>query len=384
MESKIYNIGVDVSPLTRPLSGIGRYTIEILARILRSPHHFFLYSPRPPVTCGFFEELLSSRENVTERYGNWNWRFSGVAWGQTVMPWKMLADRLDIFWSPAHRFPLYINKNVARVLTIHDLVWKYHPKTMRPLNRLLEAMFMPRSIKMADKVIAVSKCTAEAILEEFDVKLDTVEVNPLGSSVLDRLYSRNTTRSFKSLEPYVLFVGTHEPRKNLERLIEAFARLSSTQRRGVSLLIVGGEGWGNVGVERLITKFHLNRSVFVLGRVSDHELAELYAHALFLAMPSIYEGFGLPLLEAMARGTPVLTSNCSSMPEVVGSAGYLIDPLDVEAIKIGLFELITDKELRKKLASECMSRASIYNWDEAAKKTLDIFTNAVGLRKKRI
>ena len=187
---------------------------------------------------------------------------------------------------------------------------------MRPINRWLDATLMPEGIRIADRIIAVSEHTALDLKTEFPATSHKIRTIPLGISSLSKVASRESLASMGLTGKYFLFVGTLEPRKNLERLISAFSALPQRLRENVCLAIVGGDGWGGINVISIAEKFGVKKNVRILGYVSEEQLATLYSYALFLAMPSLYEGFGLPLLEAMARGIPVLTSNCSSMLRV--------------------------------------------------------------------
>jgi glycosyltransferase involved in cell wall biosynthesis len=216
------------------------------------------------------------------------------------------------------------------------LVWKYAGDTMRPLSRVLERYQMPAAILAADGVVADSKATADAVKEEFFINLNKLSVVPLGASLAVNAASFEMLKERGINRPYFLFVGTLEPRKNLIRLLTAYSYLSDSIKDQATLVIAGGTGWGGIDINDTVADLGLGKYVRILGYVDESILATLYAHALFLAMPSLYEGFGLPLVEAMVRGTPVLTSNNSSMPEVAGNAGLLIYPLETQSIKNGL------------------------------------------------
>ena len=185
-----------------------------------------------------------------------------------------------------------------------------------------------------------------------------------------------------SIKPYYLFVGTLEPRKNLERLIHAHSILPNSIRNTTKLLIIGGKGWGDVNVEKIVKKFSMQENVEFWGYVDDSILAELYANALFLAMPSLYEGFGLPLIEAMAFGIPMLTSNRSSMPEVAEGAGIFVDPLNLASISKGLGLLLTDPSLRKNLGDRAAIRANKFDWNVTANETLAVFFDVLNGTKR--
>ena len=374
----MYRIGVDACLLAEEVTGIGRYTVEVLSRLTLAGHEWFLYSHQP-IIVGKWE-----MSNVHLRTDNLPGRGLRMLWAQSVMPFRAWRDEIDLFWSPAHRLPSLLPTRVARVVTVHDLVWKHAGETMRPMSRWLDSILMPEAVRLADRVITVSGHTAEDLLREMPNARGKVFPIPLGTSFLAPAASRESLTSLGLTEPYFLFVGTLEPRKNLTRLLEAFARLPDSLRSRAVLAIAGGKGWGGVDVATIAERFGIGDRVRVLGYVDDSQLATLYAHALFLAMPSLYEGFGLPLLEAMSHGTPVLTSNCASMPEVAGDAGMLVDPCDVDSVAHGLSELLSHDARRNALACLAKTHAASFSWDRAAEDTLRIFDDAIGARKLKL
>ena len=374
----MYRIGVDACLLAEEVTGIGRYTVEVLSRLTLAGHEWFLYSHQP-IIVGKWE-----MSNVHLRTDNFPGRGLRMLWAQSAMPFRAWRDEIDLFWSPAHRLPSLLPTRVARVVTVHDLVWKHAGETMRPMSRWLDSILMPEAVRLADRVITVSGHTAEDLLREMPSARGKVFPIPLGTSFLAPAASRESLTSLGLTEPYFLFVGTLEPRKNLTRLLEAFARLPDSLRSRAVLAIAGGKGWGGVDVATIAERFGIGDRVRVLGYVDDSQLATLYAHALFLAMPSLYEGFGLPLLEAMSHGTPVLTSNCASMPEVAGDAGMLVDPCDVDSVAHGLSELLSHDARRNALACLAKTHAASFSWDRAAEDTLRIFDDAIGARKLKL
>lgn len=371
-------IGIDVQMLCRPITGLGRYAFEVIQRMrqLRPEARFFLYAPGPLVAG------IEAGDDVSIRHKNWQFRGAGILAAQAAMPYWAKKDRLDVFWGPAHRLPLFLAKDIASVVTVHDLVWKYAPETLRPLNILAEKLLMPLAIKQADEVIAVSRSTAEAIRAEFPKARDKTSVAHLGVTTFPAPEDAEALRRFGIDRPYFLFVGTLEPRKNLRRLLVAFSSLDITARDRCVLVIAGGKGWGNEDLAGLIDTLGIGGAVRMTGYISEGELATLYRHARFLAMPSLYEGFGLPVVEALSFGVPVLTSNTSSLPEVAGDAGLLIDPLLSSDIAAGLERMIMDDGFRDALAKQAAEQASKFNWNETASRTLAAFDRAIELRKK--
>ncbi|PCJ38199.1 MAG: glycosyl transferase family 1 [Cellvibrionales bacterium] len=373
-------VGVDARLLSRPLTGIGRYTLEMcLALSKLDGVSLYLYSPAP-----FPHAIMSALQTTTIRTLHCKGPVLRQLWGTFILPLWAKQDQVDIFWGPSHRLPGLLPKATARVVTIHDLVWKYAGETMRPISRLRESIQMPHAIKNADAVVADSTATADAINAEFNILNNKLNTVLLGASQVPTSPSLLSLTENAITRPYFLFIGTLEPRKNLNRLLTAYSRLPMLVKEKAMLVIAGGKGWGGVDIETLINDLNLSEHVRLLGYVDEATLAGLYSNALFLAMPSLYEGFGLPLLEAMTYGTPVLTANNSSMPEVSGDAGLFVDALDIDSIARGLEQLISDESVLEALADNTASNVKRFSWDNSAQQLLDIFKEAITARHLRI
>ena len=372
----IIKVGVDARILSRPLTGIGRYTLE-MCHVLCSINNIslFLYSPAP-----ILNEYIPSLEGANIRTKNFSSGISRQIWGESLLPFWSSQDDVDVFWGPAHRLPLLLSRKIARTVTIHDLVWKFAPQTMRPMSKLLEQLQMPRAVLSADIIIADSQSTALAVIDEFNVKSERVTTITLGANPMP--VTKDMTLSELNINtPYILFVGTLEPRKNLLSLLKAYANLPEAVKAQALLVISGGKGWGGIQLKNIITSLKLEKHIRLTGYVEESALNTLYANALFLAMPSLYEGFGLPLVEAMSHGKPVLTSNNSSMPEVTGDAGLLVDAEDVNSISDGLNQLITNDDLRNKLASNAKKNAARFSWTKSANALALVFEQAISIKK---
>ena len=372
-------IGVDATMLNEQPAGIGRYLAELLVRMIPCKHQWVLYSHRP------LTDVRWKHDNVVIRHWNMPKRMFRFPWVQTVIPALAKNDDLDIFWSPAHRLPVMLPARIAEVVTVHDLVWRHAPETMRPLSRWLDASMMPMAVRSADRVISVSESTTRDLLAEMPFAADKVRTIPLGSPSFTSLATDTKFLDKVGIaRSYVLFVGTMEPRKNLAGLIEAFSRLPCNLQKQASIVIVGGGGWGSVDALSIAARFGVSERVKVLGYVSDEQLAALYGHADFLAMPSFYEGFGLPVLEAMSYGIPVLTSNCSSMPEVAGDAAVYVDPHDISSIAQGLQVMLGDRAYRARLVARTNSNLKRFSWARAAEQTLNVFEEAVQAKRTKL
>ncbi len=362
--------------LTRPLTGVGRYTLEMCRALSRLDHtDLYLYSP-DPIRSEYLYDLDAHRIR-SKNYRNGLFR---QIWSEYHLPLWAQEDDVDLFWGPAHRLPRKLSKKIPQVVTIHDVVWKIAPETMRPVTRLLESYLSPKAIRRSDYIVADSVATAEALDDHYEIPFDSIEVIPLGAKRVEKIQSSDQLMQFGIDRSYVLFVGTLEPRKNLRRLLLAFSKLGKISRDSTMLVIAGADGWGNVNLKGIVNDLGLENHVRIVGYTSDDTLAMLYANALFLTMPSIYEGFGLPLAESMLYGVPVLTSNNSSMPEVAGDAGLLVDALDVDSICEGLEQMISNEDLRNSLGLNAEKSAARFSWDKSASQLAAVFEKAVSAR----
>jgi glycosyltransferase involved in cell wall biosynthesis len=279
-------------------------------------------------------------------------------WEQALLPLELLPRGLDVLHSPDYIPPFA--RRCRSVITVHDLAFLRWPDFLTPASQAYFNGHIRHAVESADAVIAVSQATQLDLLELLDAPAEKVHViyeapgfappaEPLADAPQD----------------YVLFAGTFEPRKNLPRLIEAFLEV---RRRGYEgkLLLAGAPGWL---AEPVLEAVERHADCVMTRRLEP----SLYQGARLLAFPSLYEGFGLPVLEAMACGTPVLTSNVSSLPEIANDAALLIDPQDVSAIAEGLWRLLTDADLVADLRRKGLARAAEFSWQRAAKQTLDVY-----------
>lgn len=370
-------IAVDVSALATPGNGIARYLGAMLGEMLASTgpqRQWLLYGREEATAIGSGLAAASTvRADGLPRHAG---RVLSLF---TSQPWWLRRDRPAVFWGPAHRLPAWLPSATARVLTIHDLCWREAPATMRRSTRLLDALAMPRALQRADRIIAVSQATAASLAAHWPEHAGRIRVVheaaslPVAPDGVQSLAGRGVT------PPYALFVGTIEPRKNIEGLIAAFARVRREGAAGM-LVLAGAMGWGGVDPQRLAEQAGCTEQVRILGPVDDALLATLYRHARCLVMPSLYEGFGLPALEALGYGTPVLASNRASLPEVVGDAGVLVDPADRDALADALRRLMADDAHREALAALAAAQFARFSWAKAARETLAVFDEAVQVR----
>jgi glycosyltransferase involved in cell wall biosynthesis len=357
-------IGIDASRTTvaRP-SGTERYSIEIIRALIAAAtqHEIVLYFNQPPAP-----QIWPSDRRVRARVIP-----SPRLWTLGRLSIEMAIRPPDVLFVPSHGLPLVLPR--ATVTTIHDLGYLHFPGEHPRATRWLRDATNRSSARRATRVIAVSNATRADLIRWQGVDPDRVTVVRHGCSTAFRSRPDDehiaAVRARLGLErPYFLFVGTLQPRKNYERLLQAFDRIDTEQE----LVLAGAPGWQLDRLQRAMAGLRRAERVRTLGYVAEADLPAVIAGATALAYPSLYEGFGLPALEAMAIGTPVLTSNTSSLPEVVGEAGLLVDPLSVDAIADGLRRLASGAELRRDLAARGLDRARTFTWERAASQTLDV------------
>ncbi len=322
-------VGLDVSPLDQTAAGTARYLaqLEQLAGV----------------------ELVRLAQHGEGRIAT---VYRDAVWYPLVLPRLARRARVEVLHCPTFRAPL-ARPVCPLVVTVHDLAVLRHPETFNQWTRRYSRLCVPRVARSARLLIAVSEHTKRELVEVLGTPEERIRVVPNGVA---EVFGPDGPA-----EPgdYVLAVGTLEPRKNLARLAEA------TRRLGVELRIAGGGGWGRVELG--------GTGVRVLGRVPDEELARLYRGARCLAYPSLYEGFGIPIVEAMACGAPVVTSRGGATEEVAGGAAVLVDPLDPAAIAAGIEEAAARRE---QLVPAGLARARDFSWAETARRTADVYREA--------
>jgi glycosyltransferase involved in cell wall biosynthesis len=359
-------IGVDARPLSHPGTGIYRHTHELLSRMCRLGGEWYLYSAQD------FDATGLDLPNVHRRIMGLSPRLRASQLAHFCFPLWARRDRLSVFWGTRHQLPLVLPAGLRKVVTVNDMVWKVFGDTMRFPGRQIEAFFMPRALAAADRIAVISEFTADEVTKYFPQYAAKLSVVPC-ASVLQGMPARPVDG-----EACFLFVGTLEPRKNLPRLLRAYARLVHTYPTARKLKIAGAPGWGGQDIAALVDKLGLQARVEILGAVAEDRLASLYAEAYALLMPSLYEGFGLPVVEALSAGVPALVSRDSAMSEVAGLAGLPVDPLSEQGIADALLRLSTDSNLYSSLAGEALNESRRYDWDRSAVKMFAILMGDAG------
>lgn len=368
-------IGIDCRPLSRAPAGIPRVLTNIIRelQLIDNENLYFLYSDRqfePP----FHSERWRKRIRTRFRF------LPGTFWLQTDARSMSIQDRLDVFWGPTGILPARLPTTVAKVLTVHDLVWKLYPETMTAFGRIMNRSLGELSIRQADRVVAVSNSTAHDLETLLQVAQSKIRVVHLGVS--DHFKPANPpaaavyiARKYQVSQNYILTVGTVEPRKNLPTLINAIRILRDRGESPGQLLIAGAKGWKDSKIYSRVRECGLTlKEVKFLGFVPEKDLPLLYAGARVFLFPSLYEGFGLPLVEAMACGAPIIASNVAVTAEVVQDAALLVPPLQAEGFAEAIPRVSRDGSLRAAMIQRGFERVRNFRWNEAARQMLQIFT----------
>ena len=298
---------------------------------------------------------------------------SRIVWEQTFLPVNIAAQRLDVFHTPIGAVPLL--SLAPTVVTVHDLAFLKYPGQLPSSRRAWLIAATRMSARRASKIITVSKATADDLQAWLNLPDDLIQPIPLATSGKVERVEGKSLDVFRMKwgidRPYVLAVGTLEPRKNLPTLLRAFAKIKDEIDH--QLVLVGPEGWLTGELKSTLEELELGDRVRLTGFVSDEELGGWYSGADLFAFPSYYEGFGLPGIEAMRCGAPVLCSDNSAFPEVVGDAGVLIPAESVPAWADSMLDLLRDEDKRAKLRSRGFHRADQFSWDRTAEETYNVY-----------
>jgi len=372
-------LAIDYTAAYHQRAGIGRLVRELVSALARldqeTPYRLFLAGAHSPQLPSEFSSNFSL--SATRISPNWLARL----WHRARVPLPVTAFCGPISLYHATDFVLPpLPRSVPSLLTVHDLSFIRVPEAAAPRLRAYLNVVVPRSVRRATHVIADSSATKSDLVHFYGLDPDKISV--LLSGIDLQTFSPGGVESsllqqYGLDRPYILSVGTVQPRKNYSRLILALSRL---RQQGYDLLlaIAGGEGWLN---DELYTTLHqsgMTDSVKILGFVQESHLPMLYRGAELLALPSLYEGFGFPVLEAMACGTPVVTSNVSSLPEVAGDAALLVDPLSLDEITDALQQILDQADLRETLIARGYLQAQGFTWAESARQLQSIYNKVLG------
>jgi glycosyltransferase involved in cell wall biosynthesis len=363
-------IGIDASRATRrERTGTENYSLNLIGHLLalESGHRYRLYFNQPPGG-----ELFPTAADLELRV----MPFPRL-WTHLRLSWEMARQPPEVLFVPAHVLPLVHPR--SSVVTVHDLGYLTYPEAHRLVDRLYLDLSTRYNARAARRVIAVSQATKDDLVRQYGIEPDKITVVYSGCEermqpVEDEGTIERVKAGYHIGGDYVLYVGTLQPRKNLERLLEAYAMVRRRAKRGETpgLVIAGRKGWLYDQIFQQVKRLGLESEVTFPGYVPQEDLPALLSGARLFVYPSLYEGFGLPVLEAMACGTPVLCSNVSALPEVAGKAALLVDPLDVKGMAEAMDRLLGDEGLRSQLVERGYRQVRRFSWGRCARETLAV------------
>jgi glycosyltransferase involved in cell wall biosynthesis len=348
-------IGIDTQSTWGRKTGIGLYTAQ-LVRALRQadPQHEYV-----ELNSGHVQEMRTDQR---------------LRWQQFGLPRRARARQVNLLHVTGFDAPLW--KPCPVVLTVHDLIGLLFPANLPPISRFYWSRWLPRSIRWADRIIVDSHHTKGDVNRLLGIPPEQMEVIPLGvderfrpvedEGVLDSVRSK-----YALPEMFVLCVGTQEPRKGLDTLIAAYASLAADIPH--HLVVAGQPGWYTEPIFQQVEALGLDHQVHFTGYVAEEDLPALYSLAQLFVYPSRYEGFGLPALEALACGLPVVCTDSSSLPEVVGDAALLVPPDEAQSLAVAMERVLNDDELRARMRIRGQEQAAHFTWDETARRTLQVY-----------
>ncbi len=371
-------VGLDGYPLAEPRTGVGHYTLE-LARalaLIAPSDRFELVSPAPFSSSALEEINQANLSNLRAVHLKTS-RIRGHWWA-VGLPLYVTKARFDLFHGTNFEVPFW---NRHSVVTIHDLSALLHREKHRDSLARRARLRLPIVAKLARKIITPTESVKREVCEHLRVKANKVIAIPSAARQSFRpVPSEQTVETRKRLaieDDFLLFVGTLEPRKNLLTLLKAFDQIVRQTSLRPQLVIAGGEGWLMDETFSFIKHSGIGDRLRLTGYLGDEELRALYSSCRIFVYPSLYEGFGLPPLEAMACGAPVIAGRVAALQEVLGSAARLVDPLNVEALAGNMVELIENDEERRGLAANGPKHAAKFSWAETARRTLNVYRDAL-------
>lgn len=370
-------IAIDVTPTIGQKAGIGLYIHNLIKNLARTDkeNEYLLYAY-------FWKSFKAKKKNLfvpdqpnfrlgVKRIPN---RMINALFNYLHLPVNFFLPPTDIVHCTCYLTP--VSKKSKSVVTIHDLTPLLFPELHAEYTKKVMFRGLLHSVRKVNKIIAISESTKKDVMRLFHVPEGKIEViyeaadeiyHPIeDSGILTQIRSK-----YKIPNKFILFVGVLEPRKNIARLIQAFSILK--KKFEYKLVIVGGSGWFYDEIFEQVRRLHLEGEIIFTGYVPREDLQALYNAAELFIYPSLYEGFGLPPLEALACGTPVITSNVSSLPEVVGDAALLVDPYNIEEMTQAMYRVLTDRNLRYSMIDKGLRQAKKFSWKRTAQETLQVY-----------
>jgi glycosyltransferase involved in cell wall biosynthesis len=378
-------IGLDISLTIGEKAGVGYYTYNLVKNLAKIdkinnyilyPFYYYIFHPE------FKEAFCPEQKNFKLNLEWLSKKTITKLWFSNKIPKEWFFPKVDVLHSTTFCVPTKGYKKI--IATIYDVSFLTHPEFHIEENIAHCFKGTSDAVKHADKIIAISRNTKNDLIKYFNCDPAKIAVTYLGANkrfvpINDKYQTETIKKKYGIKNKYIFNLGSIEPRKNISGLIEAYAMLPNELKNEYDLVIAGGKGWKNSGIYNMVKQLHLTEYIAFIGFVDDDDLPYLYNEASVFVYPSHYEGFGLPVLEAMACGCPVISSNISSIPEVVGEAGILINPTDTEELKENIKKVLVDVSLAKEMSRRGIIQSQKFNWENCAKKTLGIYLNAINI-----
>ncbi len=370
-------IGIDATAVPARRTGAGNYIFNLVKALTRvDQRNEYVVFAQP----AFAEQLGPTPANMRVDVRTFGSRAQRLLWEQATLPRLVSRLTLDLLHSPHYTMPLGLR--TRSVVTFCDMTFVLYPELHEPVKRVFFPAIMRWSARRADRLIAISESTGHDLARLWQVPAGRITTIPLAADPKfnapeEADVAGITARYGLAGRGYILYVGVLEPRKNVDRLVEAFAAIAA-QVPDVDLAIAGGRGWMYDAIFAQVARTGLSERVKFLGHITQEELPALYAGARAFAYPSQYEGFGIPVLEAMLCGTPVVTTNVSSMPEVVGDSALLVHPDDTPGLAAALLRVLQDRELAGELVRRGRAQGRRFSWDRSARETVAVYREVCG------
>ena len=373
-------IGIDARFAIHNRRGIGNYALKLIQNLaeIDDRNEYIIYIDKEDV------------DNILPQKGNFRIKkifpSNYLVWEQIILPVHATRDGIDILHCTGNTAPIFLDKRIKLVSTIHDVMFLKDyfelPKSAsyyQRCGRLYRKAVVPRTISHLSMVLTISEFSKKDIMNHIP-QLDNNRIKVVYSAAnegfgqIDKILALQKIKNKFDIDcNYILTLGALDPRKNTEFVIKTFIELKNESNINEKLLIVGVPNWKQTKFYNIVQKSNFKKDIIFTDFISEDDLILLYNGASIFLYPSLYEGFGMPLLEAMACGTPVITSNVTSMPEIAGDAAFLINPNNGQELKAAVMRLLNDENLRNNLITRGLKQAKEYSWLKTAKKTMAIY-----------
>ena len=367
-------IAINATSVGEDPTGLGVYTYEMLLELLKADHDFVIFASSGELKKRYGDRVISVSPRTSPALGG-KGHLVRYLWEQTVLPWELWRRKVSLLYSTVPEGILNPLSRRKQIITVLDIIpARYH--RLFPKMRYHFLYDLPILLRNAKRVVCASENTKRDLLSFYGIRNKPINVIYPGLN-RQRFYPRKRGLVEKryGLGDYLFYVGDMRPYKNLDRCLKAFARLDF---KDLKFVVVGKKDprfYPNL--RREVYRLSLEERVVFMGYVPGEDLPFLYSEARALVFPSLYEGFGLPPLEAMACGCPVVTSRAASLPEVCGEAAHHVDPESVDSIAEGMHKILTNNDLRRILIERGTERAKLFSWEKAAKEVLDVFQEVI-------